>query len=425
MNKKRFYELRELREGIPLHAAERYLSRYLVRKTVLLNREGICSLVMRYAFLDAEGEPEKVAWRRSFEIAINVLQGAAHQRAELIKAVHDDVASSLTDIQANIALHYSILKDIESKQLPEREAFNRLLTFYAELYDGLYKVMVTLFVISKMVLNNQALPENLRDYTHCDSKEKIKSLADDSGEVVPAVPELCDGCERHLRNAIAHKRWRKIGRGKIVMWDEYASKETWRKTFTTESLQKQVETLLRTCEAMEMAFMIYSENLYCAENRGALSIPPGQYDDEAIRRMLESVAVDMQMFCEVDQYDEKDDSVTVTLYILENLTIPQTEQIIEGSTPPRFFDVPVTVVEDEAVNQVLNFLIMVGGPLQTYSKVRLVVVDEKAGELGRYELSRAEIVEFYEGKVTNMEDKLGPLKGYKLKLTVRGPKIRV
>jgi len=80
----------------------------------------------------------------------------------------------------------------------------------------------------------------------------------------------------------------------------------------------------------------------------------------------------------------------------------------------------IEVMEEKLNNAVLNLLLITSGMLQSYSKIALIISDEEKGEIGRFDITSAQLDEFYKGKHRHMEEMFAPLEPHVLKVTVAG-----
>jgi len=73
IDKKKYYELKELRSGTPVHVARRFLGQYYKDGLPFMNRAPITHLIMKNAFMGGEKADK---WIRIFEISLNLLFAA-------------------------------------------------------------------------------------------------------------------------------------------------------------------------------------------------------------------------------------------------------------------------------------------------------------------------------------------------------------
>ena len=424
MDHTHFYRLKQLREGVPLHIAERYLAKYLKGKTILFNIDAAVQICMHYAFPGHSKDPNFIEWDKAFQSAINILQAAAVKNPKTINEVFNLVASDLANYQSNIDLNYEKIQTIDKQKGDSRELFRIAAEFYRDLYEGYYRCVSSIFTLSKIVLNDLEIPPDLQVFVNQDPNNKTNTLNDDSGNPVPSLPELSAGCNRHLRNSIAHIRYSKRGRDKFYMWDEISGKKNWEVTHTVESLKNEVMVLIRTTQAMDLAMIVYAENKY-RNKGGILTIPAGNYDDALVEKIVEGCAMDLQLYSEMGKYDKENDSRAITVLIPKNYTVPQTRKIMEGPPSYRQFEIPVSVIEKPVRTVLGGFIVKIAGVLQIYSSVFFEIEDETKGILGKFTLSKNDLEKVAEGKGEKLVHVLDQFKEHQMKLTITGPKKEV
>lgn len=421
MNKSKYYELKEHRSGIAFHSAHRFLGRCIDRPLHYWFKNSIIHNVMRNAPPGGRGNN----FRDIFEISFNLLCALSDRENEILMRFFQGMSGENIHFQLNLNVNRSKISELNQLSTSNREKFMVLLSYYVELYEGYYRCISSMFVLAKLILNKGTLPEDPRTFVNENVTEKMKLLLDDTGDVVPSLPELCQGCERHLRNAINHNRWKMLGRKKIVAWDVHKGKTTWREGYTLDSLREVLATLMRTVDGMDLAFMVHANNCFW-KSKGIYVIPAAEdYDYEFIRNVIENVAADLGLFAESCDYDNLTDSLMIHLYVPNNLDIPQESTIYEGSNPPKAFKQRIEVMDEKVNNAVLNLLLITSGMLQSYSKIALVISDEEKGELGRFDMTSAQLEEFHKGNHSHLENLFSALESHTLRVTITGPSIRV
>jgi hypothetical protein len=417
MNKARYYELKESRSGIPFHWAHRFLRGYINGTLHYSFRNPIIHNIMRNVF-PGNKDPN---FRNIFEICFNLLDALNDEEDRLLMSFIEITSGDQMHFQVNLDLNRQRIKQVASN----REKFIALTDYYVELYEGYYRCVSSIFLLAKMIHNRNPLPDDLTSFMNENVTAKLDGLLNDKGEIVPALPELCEGCERHLRNGISHNRWKMLGRKKIEVWDIKKNKVNWKAVYTLSSLNAVLDKLVRTIDAMDLAFMVYVNNIYKASG-GVFAIGPGNdYDDEFVKNVIENMAIEFGLFAEACDYDGETDTLTISLFVPINHDIPQEGEIVEGSTRPAIFKQKMDVVEEKVINAVLNLLLITSGMLQSYSSVILIISSEERGEIGKFNISSAQMKEFYEGKRTYIEKLLAPLNSQIVRISVTGPSIQI
>ena len=416
MNKSRYYELKEYRSGIPFHNSHRFLGRFIKGTLHYWFRNSIIHNIMRNAF---PGRREN-NFRDIFEISFNLLDGLSDEGNEILMLFVQAMSGEHIHFQLNLGVNRDKISKLDQLKTSNREKFMILMNYYVELYEGYYRCISSMYVLAKLVHNRSPMPSDPKAFANENVTEKIQILLDDTGNVVPSLPELCQGCERHLRNAINHNRWKMLGRKAISAWDVHGRKITWKQEYTLDSLKEVLVTLMRTVDAMDLAFMVFVNNLF-KKSKGLYVIPPGEdYEDEFVRDVIENVSADLGLFTESCDYDNQTDSLMIHLYVPVNLDTAQESTIYEGTNPSRAFKQIIEVMDEKLNNAVLNLLLITSGMLQSYSKIALMISDEEKGEIGRFDIASAELDEFYKGKHRHMEEVFAPLESHVLKVTVAG-----
>lgn len=421
IDKKRYYELKELRTGTPVHVARRFLGAYYKDGLPYMNRAPITYIIMKNVFLEGKKADK---WIKIFEISLNFLIAADKKDTEKFDLIFDIMTKELLHFESNLHIDYEKTRNLIQEKITIREKFMRLMDFYTNLYEGYYKCIVSAFAISKIILNNKKIPEDIIAYIHVDPSVKMEELKkDDKNECALPVPELCEGCNGNLRNGISHKHWKiEVSTVEIWDWNIRKNEEAWRKKYTLETLRDEIDTLHSTCEAMMLAIILHSLSKHKSIS-GFLSIAPGNYDFDYIRDAMQNAAFDFGLFLNDCEVNESDNTLAIVLCVPDNLDLEQVSQIIEGSKPPRFYKIPICVVENSVRDMVLNFLLIVAGPMQSYSNVNIIVSDEKRGQLGDFKISASELDDFLKQKRNNVEQKFSELLQYRVKVTKEGPSV--
>ncbi|MFA5438147.1 MAG: hypothetical protein WC293_06235 [Candidatus Omnitrophota bacterium] len=421
IDKKRYYEMQELRTGIPVHAAQRFLFQYCKEGLPWMNRASIIHIIMKHAFLTG-GNDKYGKWLKIFEISYNILYASDKKNTKEFTRILDIISEELLHFESNLHIVYEKTQHIISEKIPIREKYMVIMNYYRNLYEGSYKCISSVFAISKKILNDKEIPKDIQVYTHLDPAIKIKEFeTDDQGGCVLPIPELYEGCNNHLRNGISHEHWDLKG-DTIEIYDisPKENKEIWRKKYTLETIKDEADNLLDTIEAMMLAFILYILSKHKGAS-GILSVAPGNYDFEYIEDVMQNAAFDFGLFLNDSEVDVVNNKLKIVLCIPNNLDTEQVHDIIEGGNRPAYYKKPVCIVENSVRDMILNFLIVVAGPLQSYSSVTIIVSDEKKGKIGDFEISASELIDFSKGKSGHVEQIFDVLQPHLVKVTKEGP----
>ena len=423
INRRKYYELEEKYQGVPYHNAKRFMMKYTGGIIPPMIRTSVISLICNNAFFLEDSQKIK-SWETKFEIAHNLITGAWLQNQAVMDDYMDKMGKELMHFQSN--LHFSTIKteDILSSTLSTREKTQILLKYYHDLYEGYYKCIVSVVTLAKKVLNNKVIPEDLVQYIHADTKIKINELKeDDNGECVPPIPELEEGCNKHIRNAFSHNRW-KPKDNLVELWDidPRTGRKGWEETFTIADLDEITKKLRGTVDAITLADLIFSYSKF-TDLSGYFSIAPGEYEFPQIESILETRAFEQGLLLNKCNEEIREKKLNIQICILENLGIEQVTTIYEGSKPPRAFKVPLVHVEYEVYDSILNFLLVVGGALTGYKIINLEVIGEKTGEIKIFEFSGVQLSKFLKKERQNLEDQFMSLKGSSYTMKVEGPSL--
>jgi hypothetical protein len=419
MDKQRYYKLKDWRRGIPFHSAQRFLEPFIGTGTQLhyFNRRGIIYLIHKNTFLSKDKDGK---FRRAFQISFDLLEALGEDEAKLLESHLEIIFQEHIHTQVNLNILRDSVGDIKTLQISHREKFMRLMQYYAGLFEGAYRCLSSGFALAKIIHNGNAIPEDLSAFIQTKVTKHIEVLMDDEGAVIPALPELCKGCNRHLRNGISHNRWKMLGRKLIEIWDMNGKgKITWKQKYNEEALEREVETLNRTVDAMDLAVLVYVNNM-CNRVKGTVAIPPGLYDDVVIKDLIEDVSMEFGLFADSCEYNEMTNSLTIHVYVPNNLDIAQESEIVEGSTPPRFYKVSVVVYEDKVIYSMLNMLLVAARAMHSYSRVTFRVSDEVKGDLGTFTFTPEQLKKFSEGYHDVIENELSPLALHTVRITRTG-----
>ena len=423
MNRKKYYELKEVRSGVPLRTARRYLENSLTN-SIFLCKSSIVTIVMNNCFLSSSKDKSYERFNSTFKTADNLIFAANIKNKSIIEQLLKIINNEIGDFASNYQINYLKAQDIKSKHISEREKFETILNSYADGYEGIYKCIASLPAISKLIINNISLPNDLVAFVHSDPKDKIAIFENDTGTSSPEVLQLFTGCYKNLRNGINHNRWKMLGPNRIKIWDaNRKGQETWHKEYTLETILEQLTYLEKTIEALLLAFWVCQNN-NAYNTTDVFCMPEGYYDDSALQESINDIAFDMGLFLEECRIDKQNNSVYLKVYLPDNLDISQETKIIEGSTPPRFFKVKVEVIEKSAYVEVLNFIGTICRGLFNYSTVFICIHDEKKGHILDTTLSLEELKKISKEKNQEVESKFEVLKKYTYKLTVESNHMR-
>jgi hypothetical protein len=378
---------------------------------------------MKNTFMVGDDKKAK-KWINIFETSLNLLSAASKKKPEEFNYAFDIMTREHIHFESNLHLNYKKINNLIEEKIPIREKYMRLMNAYEDLYEGYYKCVVSIFAISKIILNNKKVPEDIEVFIHDDPSIKIKELnEDDKGECVEPFTDLCEGCNRNLRNGICHKHW-KIEGNNITIWDwnKIEKREVWRKTYNIQQLKNEIDNLQDTAEAMMLAVMLRTLSLHKNKN-GLLSIAPANYDFDYLKDMMEHAAMDFGLFLNDCEVSESNNTMIMVLCVPRNLHLEQVEKIMEGSKPPRIYKVPVCIIEESVRDMILNFLIVVSGLLLSYSSVTIVVSDEIKGKIGEFKIKSSELSDFMGGGHKYIEQMLNILQPFVVKITREGPSV--
>jgi hypothetical protein len=423
MNKKRYYELKGRRSGVYLHAARRYLEESL-DGPLFLSSAAIIALVCKNDLLFGGEEKLSQIFDKSFKTCDNIAYAARIQNSHVLYECYEIINNELEHFHTNFQTNYErIIKINDANEF--RNKIKAILVCYADLYEGLYRCLSSFFVLSKLIINDFALPADLQIFVQSDPRRKIESLEDDTGAIVPSLPQLSYGCNRHLRNAINHTRWKIESHDSISFWDiNSKGTQVWQQTYTINELKDELDQLGKTTEGMLLSYFVYQNNISLNE-QCVFKISRGYYDDDVIKQFLEDAAFEMGLYVEAFTSNAKEKFLNLSIYIPDNLDIEQETEIVEGSRSPRVFKVKISVICKSAYISFLNFLGSVAGALLNYEKILISISDEKSGFIVQGEISYADMEEVYNHNFKKIKKMFSLLQKYTLKLTVEGKNILV
>lgn len=424
MNIKHYYELKQRRSGIPLHMARRYLEKSLDGPFFLSSTAIIALVRNNYPLFGGKEELFRI-FDNCFQVCDNIAYAARIQNPHMLDECYEIINNELEHFHTNFQANYEKVNKINDANVSVRNKIIAILNCYTDLYEGSYRCLSSFFVLSKSIINGFSLPVDLQTFVQHDPKKKIESLEDDTGEIVPSLPQLFCGCNRHLRNAISHTHWKIESRNSASFWDVNSKgTKVWEQTYTINELKSELDQLRKTTEGMLLSYFVYQNNISLNE-QCMFQIPKGYYDDEVIKQLLEDAAFDMGLYVESFMLNTKEKSLNLSIYIPDNLDIEQETEIVEGSKNPRVFKVKISVIPKSAYFSFLNFLGSVAGALLNYKKTLISISDEKSGFILQGEISSKDMEEFYSHNHKKIETMFSPLKKYTLKQTVEGKHILV
>jgi len=428
-----------MRRGVPLHSAQRFLEPYLGigYRLHYFNRSAIISSIQRNVFL---GRDKDKKFRRVFEICFTLLSALECEHPELLESYLDAMSKEHIHTQVTLRVIGHPGWTAKKQGGSPREKFMHLMRYYATLFEESYRCICSVYVLAKSTFNGVPPPTEITAFLQDKVTKYTKSLRDDSGDTVPTLPELCEGCNAHLRNSINHGRWKMLKRNNIQAWDinPNTNKVNWIRQYDEKELRDEVESLRRTIDAMDLAVLV-KLNEMCNQLKGIAAISPGFYDDEVVESFIEDVTMEFGLFADSFSYDEASDTFTINLYVPLNLDTPQETEIYEGfedGTPPNVFKMKKYVHEAIVSHSVLNSLLVMGRCLHQYSSVILNPTADTSTwtgdewiahetDLGTYRFTRAELEEFSKGNHAAVESALAPLANHTLKITTSGPSVPV
>lgn len=438
MNKKRYHEIKDMRRGVPLHSAQRFLAPYVGvgYRIHPFNRNAIISSVQRNVFL---GRDKDRKFRTAFEISYTLLTALDCENPELLESILEIMSHD--HLHAQVTLNYIRLPEWDGIRTTgsSYEKFLRMLQYYGALFEGSYRCISSIFSLSKRFFNKDEMPTDLQAFVQEKTTRHYQTLMSDKGVAIPELPELCEGYNNHLRNGISHNRWKMLGRKKIEVWDiNDKNKVVWKQKYTLDTLKGDIETLARTIDAMDLAILVHI-NASCNRHDGVAAIPEGFYADEVVEDFIQDVTMDFGLFADSFIFDEETETLTVQIYVPQNLDSPQETKIYEGfedGTHPNVFTMKKYVHEEKVNNSVLNSLLVIGRCLLQYSAVTLKFTADTStwtGEkwiahetdLGAYRFTRAELEAFSKGEHGTIESALAPLADHTLKITTNGLSVPV
>lgn len=231
MDKKRYYELKERRSGVHLHAARRYLEKSL-DGPFFLSSAAIIALVRNNDLLFGGKEKLSQIFDKSFKTCDNIAYAARIQNSHILYECYEIINNELEHFHTTFQANYERINKINDNN-EFRNKIIAILNYYTDLYEGSYRCLSSFFALSKSIINGSSLPVDLQTFVQSDPKKKIESLEDDTGEIVPSLPQLFCGCNRHLRNAINHSRWKIESRNSVSFWDiNSKGTKVWEQTYT-------------------------------------------------------------------------------------------------------------------------------------------------------------------------------------------------
>lgn len=230
-------------------------------------------------------------WVRRVQAALFLLEGGFNMHPREIARIYYDTVRELTPIQMEVyGLAGEVWSSNDAKE-PDRR-FGPLLGLYSCLYERFYPLLTAPFIAADALLR---------------TKTKLQELISGEGRVRPSIVEklevdrgyprglLTAGLERHLRNSIAHGRYKVLSRELIQMEDRdpRSGRITWGPhVFDYYELRERVFQFQFTCEGLLTALIMFDVNNHqVIRERGFVT--PRQ-----LRRRLDIAEVILQGFAE-------------------------------------------------------------------------------------------------------------------------------
>lgn len=402
-----------LRQGAHRHIAEQFLKPYLVGPINSINQDALVDKTCRYIFLPKKGDPRTAAWIDSFETAANILEAAYRSSEALMTEAFDATFAQVVEAYANLHPQYENAMAVQTLSIVPREKFILLLNFYSALYEQCYRAISSIFVVAKKVLNGKTI--DLSSVIDADVTTKRNMLLS-KGAVVPSLPQLCAGCDRHLRNSIAHSRWKMIDRASIEMTDVSGGNIVWQEKHTLYSLTVISKALLTSVDAMDVALLVMDNNLQ-TDCEGRTVLRKGYYGDEQLPDILEGSALNLGLVCRDVEIRDEGRTLFLNLHVPINYDVPQVTEIYESRG---VFTRKVAVLEFPLHEVVGSFLLTASGPLSGYEDVHVLITDESAGTVGEIQMQRIHLEALHDGKGDEVLGMLAFLAGSVVKVTVPG-----
>lgn len=294
-------------------------------------------------------------WVRRVQAALFLLEGGFNMHPREIARIYYDTVRELTPIQMEVyGLAGEVWSSNDAKE-PDRR-FGPLLGLYSCLYERFYPLLTAPFIAADALLR---------------TKTKLQELISGEGRVRPSIVEklevdrgyprglLTAGLERHLRNSIAHGRYKVLSRELIQMEDRdpRSGRITWGPhVFDYYELRERVFQFQFTCEGLLTALIMFDVNNHqVIRERGFVT--PRQ-----LRRRLDIAEVILQGFAEAHGFhcEEVTEPDFNTLKIKVRISGERREHpeeiLVGGSGWARRYTLEVRTEESPIRNQAYGLL---------------------------------------------------------------------
>lgn len=195
-------------------------------------------------------------WVERTETAYALHEAGFKRDSQRVTSIFGEIARGMAALQK--ILHYSAadLADTEEELIVK---FQRAFSHYLDLYEETFRLLSTFSVICKDLYTNDKDVVRLsnRRYIEMQTREKAAKLSSALVLFNHPLNKLVEGLDRHVRNAISHRRrdWT-FENAKVILTDL----DGWERAFTYEEFLQLIENLRMTLLAMETAFVIFKVN---------------------------------------------------------------------------------------------------------------------------------------------------------------------
>ena len=179
------------------------------------------------------------------------------------------------------------LEDLSKKpKVAPEDRLRKMLIHYHDLYEGTYKVCLSLFhFLCDLLEGNYKPSKPFEEYLNRDDVSyKIDKISNYSASIKLQhnIDWLLIGADSHIRNAVAHKRW-EFKKGKVLLKD----RNGWSKEFDYSEIKDLIRSLNIANKGMQSAIIIgfckYMEEI-------AKSVPKREMDEESIYSIMYQLA---------------------------------------------------------------------------------------------------------------------------------------
>lgn len=175
------------------------------------------------------------------------------------KRVSEAIIKTMDLVNPHQKIEYFSYKQIESsketKNIEERIKLN--LNYYHDVYEGRYKYVLNLMHFCADILLGHA-DDNFEKYVKNDPSYMIKKIKSYVREIKlqDTIEWILIGADEHIRNAIAHKRWKFID-GQVLLEDKNRNNEIiWFNSFNYLEIDDVVRNLTINFLALESSLII-------------------------------------------------------------------------------------------------------------------------------------------------------------------------